>query len=67
MAVGGGSVLPLCGLSSLLLYVVQFLINKKSLSLSLQTALSSFFQEANIPSHHHQMVSAFGALKKEKR
>lgn len=28
------------------------------LSLSLQTALSSFFQEANIPSHHHQMVSS---------
>ncbi|CDQ82857.1 unnamed protein product [Oncorhynchus mykiss] len=24
-----------------------------------ETALSSFFQEANIPSHHHQMVSAF--------
>lgn len=28
-----------------------------SLSPSLQTALSSFFQETNIPGHHHQMVS----------
>uniref|UniRef100_A0AAZ3S0L6 UBA-like domain containing 2 n=1 Tax=Oncorhynchus tshawytscha TaxID=74940 RepID=A0AAZ3S0L6_ONCTS len=27
-----------------------------SLSLPPQTALSSFFQEANIPSHHHQMM-----------
>lgn len=27
------------------------------LSFCLQTALSSFFQEANVPGHHHQMVS----------
>uniref|UniRef100_A0A673JSI5 UBA-like domain-containing protein n=1 Tax=Sinocyclocheilus rhinocerous TaxID=307959 RepID=A0A673JSI5_9TELE len=31
-----------------------------------ETALSSFFQEANIPSHH-QMVSAFNMEKEAKR
>lgn len=36
-----------------------------SLSLFLQTALSSFFQEANIPSHH-QMVSVFSSERRKK-
>ncbi len=36
-----------------------------SLSLFLQTALSSFFQEANIPSHH-QMVSVFISERRKK-